>query len=568
MKKNLNSKLLPWMLLVSTISASTQIHIIHAASENSFSEPPASYLEEENQENTSTLSPDAVSEMDNGLFWIDEGTTYRSGAVLQFYATGAGYGPEEPQELNPIDQSVRYIPMDWCVASTSSSGSETSITGVWTEYSEVTSGQTYEDKDTHEEYYKPGEYRFKDSFCLNTTSTSSVPFTLTVNYQKQVYDGQTDEWQNSTTAVSKSVNFYIRNVDTPVSPVPPAAPDIASEADNGLFWIDAGVTYRSGATLHFYATGAGYGPEEPQELNPIDQSVRYVPVNWNVASTSASVSGSQNTKGAWADYTEANHTSGEYRFKGSFSCKTTGSSSVPFILTVNYQKQVYDGANGIWRNSSSTVSRKVYFYIKNTESVPLKPAPYKFRLYIDNNKANNSKIEAASKHQLRLDGALLPSKVSFTSSNKKIAKVNKKTGKITALKAGTATITVKSPATKKYQAFSKKIKIKVIPKPVRLKPIRYTQIGHPIIKSTKATRGNTGYIIQYTQFGTTRSIKVKQKGALNYTLKKVTPGSFFSYSVCAYRKVGNTTYKGKMSVPTWVVTPRPATPTPYIRSLI
>lgn len=52
---------------------------------------------------------------------------------------------------------------------------------------------------------------------------------------------------------------------------PSAAPSPSIKADarnNGIYWIDPGATYRSGSTLQFYATGDGYGPEEPQESNP------------------------------------------------------------------------------------------------------------------------------------------------------------------------------------------------------------------------------------------------------------------------------------------------------------
>lgn len=155
---------------------------------------------------TGTPEPDIASEADNGLYYIDSGTTYRSGATLQFYATGAGYGPEEPQELNPIEGSTRYIPTNWSVSTTSSSVSSngSSAKGSWTEYSEETTGRD------NNGTYVPGEYRYKGSFLINTTGTSSVPFTLQVNYSRQTYrsDGT---WRDDGTTASRSVNFYIRN---------------------------------------------------------------------------------------------------------------------------------------------------------------------------------------------------------------------------------------------------------------------------------------------------------------------------------------------------------------------
>lgn len=132
---------------------------------------------------------------DNGLFWINAGATYRSGATLQFYATGAGYGPEEPQELDPMKHATRYKPVSWSVGKTK---------GSWKKYSEATVGQSISGA------YSSGEYRFKGSFTLNTTKTISVPYTLRVKYQREVYDGK--QWKADGKTASKSVRFYIRNV--------------------------------------------------------------------------------------------------------------------------------------------------------------------------------------------------------------------------------------------------------------------------------------------------------------------------------------------------------------------
>lgn len=163
--------------------------------------PPEGYATARN------LTPDLASADDNGLYWIDRGQTYRSGAVLQFYATGDGYGPEEPQELDPKDGSTRYIPVDWSVSTTSSQVVKGSrkIKGTWNKYSEETMGH----RDNGN--YVPGEYRYKNSFQLNTTGISSVPFTLRVKYQRQTYD-ERKGWRNDGNTAYKSVNFYIRNV--------------------------------------------------------------------------------------------------------------------------------------------------------------------------------------------------------------------------------------------------------------------------------------------------------------------------------------------------------------------
>lgn len=175
--------------------------------------------------------PDKANEADNGLYYIDSNTTYRSGATLQFYATGAGYGPEERQELNPVEGSTRYIPTDWKVSPTSSSVSSngSSAKGFWTEYSEETTGRT-----TSGNNYIPGEYRYKGSFLINTTGTSSVPFTLQVNYNRQTYQAD-GTWRNDGTTASKSVKFYIRNTNATVTnrtptPLPTKVPTLATRS--------------------------------------------------------------------------------------------------------------------------------------------------------------------------------------------------------------------------------------------------------------------------------------------------------------------------------------------------
>lgn len=190
-----------------------------------------------------TPVPDKANEADNGLYYIDSNTTYRSGATLQFYATGAGYGPEEPQELNPVEGSTRYIPTDWKVSTTSSSVSSngSSAKGSWTEYSEETTGRGSGDS------YIPGEYRYKGSFLINTTGTSSVPFTLQVNYNRQTYraDGT---WIDDGTTASKSVNFYIRNTTATVTNRPSTTPYIRSTVTTSATRSGISTNARNAAT--------------------------------------------------------------------------------------------------------------------------------------------------------------------------------------------------------------------------------------------------------------------------------------------------------------------------------
>lgn len=78
---------------------------------------------------------------------------------------------------------------------------------------------------------------------------------------------------------------------------------------------------------------------------------------------------------------------------------------------------------------------------------------------------------------------------------------------ISALRVGTTTITAKAPVFGQYRAFSKSIKIRVVPKMVNIKTLRSSK-------------------------------------ALNHTIKKLIPGKKYSISVRSYKKIGNTTYSG------------------------
>lgn len=185
-----------------------------------------------------TEEPDLAFPSDNGLYWISRGATYRAGANLQFYATGAGYGPEEPQELNPIKNSTRYKPVSWSVGNQR---------GSWKRYTDITGGYT-----SHG-FYVQAEYRFKGSFTLNTNSSSKVPFTLKVNYQKEIYNGK--KWVKARSRmVSKSVRFYIRNVSgTDTKPPRPTV---------GTYKIRGNVVYRVS------------GPSALTAMTPVDRSIR------------------------------------------------------------------------------------------------------------------------------------------------------------------------------------------------------------------------------------------------------------------------------------------------------
>lgn len=158
--------------------------------------------------------PDTANALNNKIFWINSEATYRSGANLQFYATGAGYNPEEPQQTNPVKNSTRYVPVSWSVVG---NDNQSAASGKWKEKNrEFAGGGT----SSSNGQYVPAEYRFKGSFVISTNQASSVPYTLKVDYQQQKYNGK--KWQKTNGAVNtQSVRFYIRNTDLgTVSPTP------------------------------------------------------------------------------------------------------------------------------------------------------------------------------------------------------------------------------------------------------------------------------------------------------------------------------------------------------------
>ncbi|MGI6017870.1 MAG: LPXTG cell wall anchor domain-containing protein [Marvinbryantia sp.] len=93
---------------------------------------------------------------------ITEGTNYKLKTAISFTASGSGMA-----NAKPIDGDVRFVPSSWKVQNT------------------------------------PGE--FKDNFSGAFSVSIAGNYTLTVNFQKQVYQG--GEWKNTDTIDSKAVNF-------------------------------------------------------------------------------------------------------------------------------------------------------------------------------------------------------------------------------------------------------------------------------------------------------------------------------------------------------------------------
>lgn len=202
---------------------------------------------------TPTASDQQAKKEKNGIFGIKP--RYESGDTVEFYAIGAGLGPNEPQTTAPINGATRYRPYQWSVAD---------LSRTW---------------DKNDGVSENGIYCYKAAFEVQTSETKS--YTLKVDYQKEIYNGE--DWKKATgegAVVSKTEDFYVNGGSD--DPIPDQQAD---PTQNGLYWINEGATYRSGASLQFYATGDGYGPDTAQETDPVAGATRYVPVSWSVTAT-------------------------------------------------------------------------------------------------------------------------------------------------------------------------------------------------------------------------------------------------------------------------------------------
>lgn len=164
---------------------------------------------------------------------------------------------------------------------------------------------------------------------------------------------------------------------------------------------------------------------------------------------------------------------------------------------------------------------------------------------ITNRYTGTIKKQVGSKLTQKVTGA--KTKVTFSSSDPKVAKVGGTSGVITCTGIGKAIITSKAAGTDRYRAASKKITIYVIPKTARVDAIRSGKKGQVTVKINVAAKENDGYQFQYKHNGKTKKIKVASQKAATKTFKKLKSGKTFKVRVRAYKKVEKKTYYGSYS---------------------
>lgn len=141
-------------------------------------------------------------------------------------------------------------------------------------------------------------------------------------------------------------------------------------------------------------------------------------------------------------------------------------------------------------------------------------------------------------------------KLSYTSSNKKIASVNS-AGKVTLKKnaVGKVTITITAKETANYKKATKKITVTVVPKSVSNLKVSSTA-AKKIKVSWKKASNITGYQIQYStnkDFKNAESITVKKAGTKSATISKLKSNKKYYVRIRAYKTVSKTKFYSNWS---------------------
>lgn len=129
-------------------------------------------------------------------------------------------------------------------------------------------------------------------------------------------------------------------------------------------------------------------------------------------------------------------------------------------------------------------------------------------------------------------------KLSFKSSDKKVATVSSTTGKVTIKGTGACTITVSAAATKNYTKKTVKITIKVSPKKQALTSVKAVKGKKLTVKWKKDTRA-TGYEVQYCLKKNFKSgvkkVNIKKNKTTSTTIKSLKKGKKYYVRVRAYK---------------------------------
>lgn len=186
--------------------------------------------------------------------------------------------------------------------------------------------------------------------------------------------------------------------------------------------------------------------------------------------------------------------------------------------------------------TNSQLSQVSAIYNKNIENqiITVKKASYK----ISYGTTYNLKKEVKAAGDL-----------TFTSSNKKIISVGRKSGKLTVKKPGKVTIKIKASATGNYKGTSKIITIYAVPKKQTIKKISAGKRKVKVVlkKDTKAT----GYQIvaaKNSKFNKGKKVLTKKGNKqITYTITKLSSKKIYYLKARSYRVISNKKYFGTWS---------------------
>lgn len=126
--------------------------------------------------------------------------------------------------------------------------------------------------------------------------------------------------------------------------------------------------------------------------------------------------------------------------------------------------------------------------------------------------------------------------VTYTSSDKKVVTVGKKTGKVNIKGCGKAVITVKAAGNSNYKSGTKKIAVVIAPKKQAITSLKSTSKNTVTVKWKKDSKAD-GYQIQYgtnRKFKGAKTVKAK-KSKTSVVLKKLKAKKRYYVRVRAYK---------------------------------
>ena len=139
-------------------------------------------------------------------------------------------------------------------------------------------------------------------------------------------------------------------------------------------------------------------------------------------------------------------------------------------------------------------------------------------------------------------------KLTYTSSNKKVATVSS-TGQVSVKSYGMATITINASATQNYNAATKKVSIKVVPKKGSLKAVKSPSKKKMKIswKKDKKVTGYEIYVSPKKDFSRETIKRNYKKNTVSKTISGWKSKRTYYVKIRGYKKIGKVKYYGAWS---------------------